>query len=701
MSQWDRLVDATEQKGSRLKEAIEGQSFNRNLEDIDLWLSECEAQLSNEDLGKDLTSVQNLQKKLKDTESDIHARKERIDAIQQSSKAFEESGHFDRDNIVRRQEGLVAKFNALFEPIQQRKLKLAESLQLQQLLRDIEDEETWIREKEPAIGSSSSLSRGCDLIGVKNLCQKHQALMAELAGHEPRIRRTCNEAEDMIQRAHFAAADVKKRVVALQNKWQLLKDKAQQRKQDLDDSLQAQQYFTDAAEAESWMREKEPIVDSKDYGKDEDAAEALLKKHQALMTDIEAYESTIKVDLKEAAAKCKSQNQQDRQSIGPGSLDAGRQCVIALYDYVEKSPREVSVKKGDVLTLINSNNKDWWKVEINDRQGFVPAAYVKRIETDLTLQGQQAQANAAGNGSSVAQRQAQIESEYQKLIDLGRKRSDKLQEACDAHRLVREAADLTMWIEDKEKVASEERLGESPDEVELLTRRFDDFKKDLKVNEARIVELNRIAEKLRAMNQPESAKKIQDEIEILNIKWTELQKVTAHRQHKLMSAHEVQRFQRDADETMDWINEKNETLQDTELGGNLPTVKRLQRKHDGFERDLDALGERIRELDDVSQRLMNTHPDQAEAIYQKQIKIQSAWTELTQKADARKSKLLDSFDYQSYMANYRDLNSWINSMVSQVSSEELAKDVPGAEALLERNHVSFVVYRPIEICKEV
>ena len=52
MSQWDRLVDATEQKGSRLKEATEGQSFNRNLEDIDLWLSECEAQLANEDLGK-------------------------------------------------------------------------------------------------------------------------------------------------------------------------------------------------------------------------------------------------------------------------------------------------------------------------------------------------------------------------------------------------------------------------------------------------------------------------------------------------------------------------------------------------------------------------------------------------------------------------------------------------------------------------
>lgn len=35
----------------------------------------------------------------------------------------------------------------------------------------------------------------------------------------------------------------------------------------------------------------------------------------------------------------------------------GKECVMALYDYIEKSPREVSMKKGDVLTLLNSNNK--------------------------------------------------------------------------------------------------------------------------------------------------------------------------------------------------------------------------------------------------------------------------------------------------------------------------------------------------------
>ena len=34
---------------------------------------------------------------------------------------------------------------------------------------------------------------------------------------------------------------------------------------------------------------------------------------------------------------------------------------MALYDYTEKSPREVSMRKGDVLTLLNSNNKVFFK----------------------------------------------------------------------------------------------------------------------------------------------------------------------------------------------------------------------------------------------------------------------------------------------------------------------------------------------------
>lgn len=34
-----------------------------------------------------------------------------------------------------------------------------------------------------------------------------------------------------------------------------------------------------------------------------------------------------------------------------------KECVLALYDYQEKTAREVSMQKGDILTLLNSSNK--------------------------------------------------------------------------------------------------------------------------------------------------------------------------------------------------------------------------------------------------------------------------------------------------------------------------------------------------------
>lgn len=73
-----------------------------------------------------------------------------------------------------------------------------------------------------------------------------------------------------------------------------------------------------------------------------------------------------------------------QQQEAPVVDDIGKECVQALYDYTEKSPRELSMKKGDTLLLLNSAHKDWWKVELNDRQGFVPAAFVKKVWLSAT-----------------------------------------------------------------------------------------------------------------------------------------------------------------------------------------------------------------------------------------------------------------------------------------------------------------------------
>lgn len=53
---------------------------------------------------------------------------------------------------------------------------------------------------------------------------------------------------------------------------------------------------------------------------------------------------------------------------------------------------------------------------------------------------------------------------------------------------------------------------------------------------------------------------------------------------------------RDADETKEWIEEKNQALNTDNYGHDLASVQALQRKHEGFERDLAALGDKVRLL---------------------------------------------------------------------------------------------------------
>ncbi|XP_066466623.1 spectrin alpha chain, non-erythrocytic 1 isoform X2 [Tiliqua scincoides] len=705
ISLWKKLLEATELKGIKLREANQQQQFNRNVEDIELWLYEVEGHLASDDYGKDLTNVQNLQKKHALLEADVAAHQDRIDGITIQARQFQEAGHFDADNIKKKQEALVARYEALKDPMVARKQKLADSLRLQQLFRDVEDEETWIREKEPI---AASTNRGKDLIGVQNLLKKHQALQAEIAGHEPRIKAVTQKGNAMVEEGHFAADEVKAKLNDLNQKWESLKGKASQRRQDLEDSLQAQQYFADANEAESWMREKEPIVGSTDYGKDEDSAEALLKKHEALMSDLSAYGSSIQA-LREQAQAC-------RQQVAPTDDETGKELVLALYDYQEKSPREVTMKKGDILTLLNSTNKDWWKVEVNDRQGFVPAAYVKKLDPAQSASRE----NLLDEQGSIALRQEQIDNQYHSLLELGEKRKGMLEKSCKKFMLFRETNELQQWINEKEAALTNEEVGADLEQVEVLQKKFDDFQKDLKANESRLKDINKVAgdleseglmaEEVQAVQQQEvygmmprdetdskmsspwkSAKLMVhtvatfNSIKELNERWRSLQQLAEERSQLLGSAHEVQRFHRDADETKEWIEEKNQALNTDNYGHDLASVQALQRKHEGFERDLAALGDKVNSLGETAERLIQSHPESAEDLQEKCTELNQAWNSLGKRANQRKEKLGDSHDLQRFLSDFRDLMSWINGIRGLVSSDELAKDVTGAEALLERH----------------
>ena len=141
----NKLVEAANEKSDRLKEATDGQTFMRALEEIDMWINEAENTLSNDDYGKDMTSVQNLQKKQQLMENEFQLKKDRIDQLSKDAEHFQQIGHFDSSNILKKQIQLVTRFQSQLEPLQQKKEKLGASGEFQRLLHNIEDEEAWIR----------------------------------------------------------------------------------------------------------------------------------------------------------------------------------------------------------------------------------------------------------------------------------------------------------------------------------------------------------------------------------------------------------------------------------------------------------------------------------------------------------------------------------------------------------------------------
>ena len=117
------------------------------------------------------------------------------------------------------------------------------------------------------------------------------------------------------------------------------------------------------------------------------------------------------------------------------------------------------VKKGDILLLVDDTNRDWWKVELNGKQGFVPANYVRKIETPptpkstppppMTPPTSMVTMAMVAPDDSVMSRQGQLEVRYEQLRQLGRERQQRLVYSQRKFEFMREINELEHWINDR------------------------------------------------------------------------------------------------------------------------------------------------------------------------------------------------------------------------------------------------------------
>jgi spectrin alpha len=285
---------------------------------------------------------------------------------------------------------------------------------------------------------------------------------------------------------------------------------------------------------------------------------------------------------------------------------------------------------------------------------------------------------------TIRRRLEELHRLWEQLLSKLAEKGMKLQQALVLVQFIRHCDEVMFWINDKSTFLSTEEFGHDLEHVEVLQRKFDEFQKDMASQEYRVTQVNELADKLLQDGHPERDTIINRKEE-LNNAWQRLKQMTLMRQDKLYGAHEIQRFNRDADETVAWIAEKDVVLSSDDYGRDLASVQALQRKHEGVERDLAALEDKVSTIGKEADRLCAIHGDHGDQIQSKRAEIEDYWQSLTAKAKERREKLEESYALHRFLSDFRDLVSWINDMKAIISADELAKDVAGAEALLERH----------------
>ncbi|KAH3914004.1 class E vacuolar protein-sorting machinery protein HSE1 [Parastagonospora nodorum] len=82
----------------------------------------------------------------------------------------------------------------------------------------------------------------------------------------------------------------------------------------------------------------------------------------------------------ESNAGSSSQAAPAPQPVQPGTTAATVSRVRALFDFQPSEPGELQFKKGDIIAVLESVYKDWWKGSLRGNTGIFPLNYVEKLQ---------------------------------------------------------------------------------------------------------------------------------------------------------------------------------------------------------------------------------------------------------------------------------------------------------------------------------
>uniref|UniRef100_A0AAX7TEL7 Spectrin beta chain n=1 Tax=Astatotilapia calliptera TaxID=8154 RepID=A0AAX7TEL7_ASTCA len=705
---WERLERAEHERERVLRDELIRQEkleqmarrFDRKAAMRETWLAENQRLVAQDNFGYDLPAVEAAKKKHDAIETDIAAYEERVQALVDISKELDSERYHDAKRIDVRKDNVLRLWDYLQDLLKARRGRLDKNLTLQRIFQEMLYIISWMDEMKDRLLSPDF---GKHLLEVEDLLQKHALLENDIALQAERVQNASAAALKFANGDSYKPCDpqvIRDRVQHLDLCYQELCALAAQRRARLEQSRRFWNFLWEVTELESWIREKEQIFSSLDYGKDLTSVLILQSKHSAFEDELGARRAHLEQVLAEGdkmieakhfgspkIQECKDDLKQQWQQLE--ELAAFRKQSLQdtqTFFQFQGDADELKAWLLDAKRQMSSDDvghDEYTTQRLLKKHGNLKN---EAIKNGATIDALSKQANALPeelqNTPDIQRRLKDIKDLYMELMSLADLRQKKLDDTMALYTIFSETDACELWMGQKETWLVDLEVPEKLEDLEVVQNRLSILAQEMGNFQSRVDDVNRAAKQLEDSRHPRT-KEVKECQTRLNKRWEAFKAMVEEKKKKVDSALSLHNYGLECDETEAWIRDKTRVIESTQdLGNDLAAVMTIQRKLFGIERDLAAIDDKLNFLRKEADQLAQDHPENAADILARRGKLDAAWDMLKNTLKDREDSLGEVSKLQTFLQDMDDFQSWLFKTQKAVASEEMPATLPEAEEQL-------------------
>ncbi|XP_033733758.1 spectrin beta chain-like isoform X6 [Pecten maximus] len=699
--QWDELETTTKSKAERLFDTNRAVLYQQSCDDIDGWINQLETQIISEESAKDLTTVNLLMQKQSQLETQMKMKEQQVTELDEQAIILRRVDPKQEAVIEARKAAVAERFAHIQQPLVKRRNELEKVKRIHQFIRDVEDEKLWIDEKMPIAMSNNF---GNSLLSNQLLTKKNQSLQTEIENHEPRIMSVVDVGQTLIAEEHPQSEEFRALIDDLLKRWKDLNDAVEKRKDRLNLSDIAQQYYYDASEAEAWMSEQELYMMGDERAKDEIGAQNFMKKHQALENAVEDYadvvrqlgersRNLIETEHPESDQIAVRQSQVDKLYAGLKDLSHERKSKLEEVLKLYVLQREIDdimqwIAERELVAGSHELGQDFEHVSMLKERFKEFARDTESIGTERVSAANencdQLIAAEHSDAAAIAEWKDNLNEAWNDLLELIDTRTQMLQASWELHKFYSECKDTLERILEKQNHIPEE-LGRDAQSVAALQRKHANFENDLVTLGANVQTVQEESVRLQAGYAGDRCLEIQNREREVVEAWKNLHFRVQSRKADLADASDLYRFLMMVRDLIHWMDDINRQMKTQEKPRDVSGVELLMNNHQSLKAEIDAREENFAICINLGKDLLERNGFRVEEVREKLIQVTTQRQDMTDQWEERWEHLQLILEVYQFARDAAVAESWLLAQESYLQNPDFGDTLDAVENLIKKH----------------